>query len=58
MSREWLEDNMVRLLKVVVLWCLFSVAGFIAVGLGAWILMAVGVNSQASEGGSFWPSVF
>ena len=36
---------MVRLLKVLVLWCLFSVAGLTAVGLGTWILAAVGVDS-------------
>jgi hypothetical protein len=36
---------MVRFLKVLFLWCLFSVAGLFAVGLGAWVLLAVGVNS-------------
>ncbi len=36
---------MVRLLKVLALWCLFSVAGLAAVGLGTWTLVAIKVNS-------------
>ena len=37
--------SVVRLLKVLVLWCLFSVAGLAAVGVGTWTLGAVGVDS-------------
>jgi hypothetical protein len=36
---------MFRFLKVMGLWCLFSVAGLIAVALGTWTLAVVGVNS-------------
>lgn len=36
---------MFRFLKVLVLWCLFSVLGLTAVGAGTCTLAAVGVNS-------------
>jgi hypothetical protein len=37
----WLEDSMVRFLKVLVLWCLFSIAGLATVASGTWALAAV-----------------
>ena len=36
---------MIRFLKVLAFWCLFSVAGLTAVGLGTWTLVALGVDS-------------
>ena len=35
---------MVRFLKVLVLWCLFSVAGLAVVALGTWALAVVGAD--------------
>ena len=44
-QQERPEGSMVRLWKVLWLWCQFSVAGLAAVLAGAWALEAVGADS-------------